>query len=93
MGATSKPLKIIVTDEALLTTPEFEKMAAQGHVVRYHHMLDPEEVDIIFGPNARLMRLDMIQHLPVSVAGARAKKFPPKPKEAKVAGPKRRRSS
>lgn len=72
-GKTNQPLRIGIPQE-WLREPLFEELESKGHILV---LMDPIDVDVVFGPNVHMMTLEMAQDtklLPVALKAARKRK-------------------
>ena len=78
MGKTPKPLKIMV-DPALADWEEIAALKAQGHHVAFFPL---DQEDLILGPTCWLMDEQHMKYLPLAIAEARRRRYPPTKKES-----------
>jgi hypothetical protein len=88
MGKTSKPLTIVVTDQALLDWPEMQAYQAQGHTIgtisglvqtlgeSWNGACEVVPVDLYLGPTAHRMSESERKWLKLAIAEARKRKYP-----------------
>ena len=82
MGRTPKPLQIWV-DETIYQAEVFEPLAKQGHLIVTGQGLGDyvmTDFDLMLGPQCWRMTPDLLKHLDLAVAGARALRYPKKEK-------------
>jgi len=75
MGTTPKPLRILVTDPAMLGWAEVQKLIAQKHTVTYPPELT-EGYDLILGPNCWRMDEQLRDYLEDAIVEARKLRYP-----------------
>ena len=78
MGRTSKPLRILVTDNQLLLWEEIAKLATQGHVVQglfTEGEVSSAEWDLVLGPTCHMMTEAERPWLKDAVAAARKRRY------------------
>lgn len=73
MGKTSRPLKMLVSQELLDAAPEhFEKLRAQGHTIDTL----PAGYDLIAGEECWYMPMSLWKYWDVSIKAARKRRYP-----------------
>ena len=82
MGKSPKPLQIWV-DESLKTAHPWEELTAQGHLVVVGDDIKDyvcSDFDLMLGPQCWRTTNDLLKHLDLAIKGARALRYPRKPK-------------
>ena len=79
MGKSSKPLNIAIPS-SMETWDEIAQLKAQGHLIRV--VSDDCDCDIVLGPTCWLMDDAHRKYLPLAIAEARRRRYPPTKKES-----------
>ena len=79
MGKTPKPLRIVVTDPAMMEWDEIKVLQGQGHTIQYMIQLasDPD-IGLVLGPNVWRMNNELRPFLDLAIEEARARAYPAK---------------
>jgi hypothetical protein len=84
MGRTPKPLTLLLTEPEMLSWTRFQELASQGHtLVSLDELLKDRLMttpDLIMGARAHYLAPGMEKLVDVALKGARALRYPPKPK-------------